>query len=469
MSDKTYDLVIIGGGPGGYVASLRAARLGLVTACVDRREGLGGTCLNVGCIPSKALLHSSERYASLVHDGAEHGIQVDGLRVDLEAMMGRKRQVVEDLGKGIAYLLDKNKVDRFTGTAIVPAAGRVEIALQDGSHETLTAKNVVLATGSEPVSLPGIEIDERQIVSSTGALSLDSVPEHLVVIGAGVIGLELGSVWARLGARVTVVEYADTVLPGMDKDVTKQAERILAKQGLEFRLSQKVSGAVCAAAGVAVGIEPRDGGDVEQIDADVVLVAVGRRPVTAGLGLDALGVATDDRGFIQVDDAFQTSVPGVYAIGDCVPGPMLAHKAEEDGVACVEGIAGSHSHVDYARIPGVVYTTPEIAAVGQTEQALKESGVAYCAGKFPFSANSRAKATGETDGFVKVLAEKRTGRVLGVHIVGPMAGELIQEAVFALEFSATAEDIGRMCHAHPGMGEAVKEAALASLGRAIHA
>jgi len=468
-NDKQYDLVIIGGGPGGYVASLRAAQLGLVTAVVDRRPNLGGTCLNVGCIPSKALLHSSERYASIEHDGASHGIAVEGLRLDLEAMMARKRSVVSDLAKGIDYLLEKNKVDRFVGLATIPEAGRVEIGLNEGGGVTLETKNIIVATGSEPISLPGIEIDEEQIISSTGALALDSVPEHLVVIGAGVIGLELGSVWSRLGARVTVVEYADGILAGMDGDITKQAQRVLAKQGLDFRLGQKVTGAARAASGVAVGVEPKDGGPVEQIDADVVLVAIGRRPVTSTLGLEALGVSIDERGFVEVDGAFQTSIPGIFAIGDCAPGPMLAHKAEEDGVACVEGIAGGIGHVDYARIPGVVYTSPEIASVGQTEEQLRADGVDYKAGKFPFSANSRARAIGETDGLVKVLADATSGRVLGVHIVGPMAGELIQEAVFALEFGATAEDIARICHAHPGMGEALKEASLATMGRAIHA
>lgn len=468
MSDPTYDLVVIGGGPAGYVASIRAAQLGLTTACIDRRPTLGGTCLNEGCIPSKALLHSSERFAATRDDAAHHGIAIDGLRLDLDAMMSRKRGVVSDLARGIDHLLEKNKVTRLVGTARIESADRVAVDLSDGTSTVLETRKVLVATGSAPVSLPGVAIDERQVVSSTGALSFESVPEHLVVIGAGVIGLELGSVWSRLGARVTVVEYADTILPGMDGDITRQARKIFARQGLEFRLDQRVTGTETAPAGVAVGIEPRAGGAVEQIDADAVLVAVGRRPVTEGLGLDRVGVRTDDRGFIVVDERFATSVPGIHAVGDCVPGPMLAHKAEEEAVACVEGIAGTPGVVHLDRIPGVVYTTPEIACVGATEEALRAAGTAFRVGKFPFSANSRARATGETDGLVKVLAAEGTGRLLGAHLIGPMAGELIQEFVFALEFGATAEDISRTCHAHPGMGEALKEAALAAMGRAIH-
>ncbi|MEM7411101.1 MAG: dihydrolipoyl dehydrogenase [Myxococcota bacterium] len=468
MSEKSYDLIVIGGGPAGYVASIRAAQLGMQVACVDKRATLGGTCLNVGCIPSKALLHSSERFAFAKEEAAAHGIALQGVELDLAAMMGRKQKVVDDLTKGIDYLLDKNKVDRFHGSASIPAAGKVQVSLADGGSVELPTRNILIATGSEPTSLPGIQIDERQVVSSTGALALETVPEHLVVIGAGVIGLELGSVWSRLGARVTVVEFLDHILPGMDRDVSKQAQKILGKQGLDFRLSSKVTALVTATSGVAVQVEPSQGGEPEQLDADVVLVAVGRRPYTEGLGLEAVGVTQDERGFLAVDGAFQTSVPGIYAVGDCVPGPMLAHKAEEDAIACVETLAGQAGHVDYDRVPGVVYTHPEIAGVGKTEDALKAEGTPYRAAKFPFSANSRAKATGETDGFVKVLVSEEHARVLGMHIIGPGAGDLLQEAVLGLEYGATAEDLARTCHAHPGMGEAVKEAALAALGRALH-
>ncbi len=468
MSDKQYDLVVIGGGPGGYVAAIRAAQLGMTTACVEGRGSLGGTCLNIGCIPSKALLQSSEKYADATKHFAEHGIKVDGVALDLPAMMGRKDKVVKNLTGGIEFLFKKNKVDYIKGWGSIPAAGSVKVALEGGGEQVLQTKSILIATGSESTPLPGVETDEKQVVTSTGALSLDKVPEHLVVIGAGVIGLEMGSVWSRLGAKVTVVEFLDRILPGMDAEIAKQTQRVLTKQGLKFKLGTKVTGAVNGKSGVKLTLEPAKGGDAEEMEAAVVLVAIGRRPFTEGLGLKELGVAMDNRGFIQVDGHYQTSVPGIYAIGDCVPGPMLAHKAEEDGVVAVERMAGQSSHVDYNMVPGVVYTWPEVAGVGKTEEQLKEEGVDYRVGKFPFTANSRAQAVGDTDGVVKVLADKRTDKVLGVHILGPLAGDILAEAVTVMEFGGSAEDIARTCHSHPGMGEAVKEAALAVDGRAIH-
>ena len=468
MADKSYDLVVIGGGPGGYVAAIRAAQLGLTTACVEGRGTLGGTCLNVGCIPSKAMLQSSEKFAEAKKHFAAHGIKVDGLELDLDAMLGRKNKVVGDLTKGIEFLFKKNKVDYLKGWGSVPKAGAVAVKLADGGETTLQAGKILIATGSESTPLPGVETDEKQVVTSTGALELAAVPQKMVVIGAGVIGLELGSVWSRLGAEVTVVEFLDRILPGMDNEIAKQTQRVLAKQGLKFQLGQKVTGANKSDGGVTLTVEPVKGGDAKEIAADVVLVSIGRRPFTEGLGLAELGVAMDNRGFIQVNDKFETSVPGVFAIGDCIHGPMLAHKAEEDGVAAVECMAGQAGHVDYDLVPGVVYTWPEVAAVGKTEEQLKEAGVEYKVGKFPFAANSRARANADTDGLVKILADKRTDKVLGVHILGPLAGDLLAEAVLAMEFGASAEDIARTCHAHPGMGEAVKEAAMAANGRAIH-
>jgi dihydrolipoamide dehydrogenase len=466
--DEIYDVVIVGGGPGGYVAGIRAGQLGLRTACVEKRGSLGGTCLNVGCIPSKALLHSSERYAEAHHELSGHGIEISGVKLDLAKMMARKDQVVEGLTKGIEFLLDKNGVEYVRGTGSIPQAGRVEVSLADGGSRTLEAGHVVIATGSESTPLAGLEIDEKQILSSTGALSLERVPERLVVVGAGAIGLELGSVWSRLGSQVTVVEFLDRILPGMDLEIAKQTQRILKRQGLEFRLSSGVTSAEVAGSVVRLAIEPAAGGERTSLEAEAVLVCVGRRPYTQGLGLEDLGVETDEHGTIRVDGRYQTSVPGVYAIGDCIHGPMLAHKAEEDGVACVEGIAGQHGHVNYDHVPAVVYTWPEVASVGKTEEQLREAGIEYRVGKFPFSANSRARATGDTDGLVKFLADARTDRVLGVHIVGPMAGDLLQEVVVAMEFAASAEDIARTCHAHPAMGEVLREAALAVAGRALH-
>ena len=465
---ERFDLVVIGAGPGGYVAAIRAAQLGMKTACVESRGALGGTCLNVGCIPSKALLHSSERFAAARDHYGDHGIELGEVKLDLGRMMGRKNEVVAGLTKGIAQLFKKNGIESVSGVGCITAPGEVEVALEDGGARRLAADHVLIATGSEPQPLAGVEIDEERIVSSTGALALDSVPEHLVVIGAGVIGLELGSVWRRLGARVTVVEYLDRILLGMDAELARQAKRILGKQGLEFRLSSAVKSAEASSEGVSLRVEPAEGGEAETLSADVVLVAVGRRPYTEGLGLDEIGVERDERGFITVNDRFETSVAGVHAIGDCIPGPMLAHKAEEDGVACAEILAGEHGHVDYDKVPAVVYTAPEIAGVGKTEEALREAGVAYRVGKFPFLANSRGRAIGETDGFVKVLADERTDRLLGVHIIGPLAGDVLQEAVVALEFGASAEDLARTVHSHPSMSEALKEAALAALGRAIH-
>jgi len=466
MAD-TYDLIIIGGGPGGYVAAIRAAQLGMKVACVEKRGALGGTCLNVGCIPSKALLQSSHHYEGAAHEFAAHGVKTGKVSLDLKTMMGRKDQVVSDLTKGIEFLFKKNKVDYIVGEGKITAAGEVAVNPAKGKAETLKANNILIATGSDVAPLPGVDIDEKQIISSTGALALDKVPENLVVVGAGVIGLELGSVWRRLGANVTVVEFLDTILPGMDADVCKQMQRILGKQGLEFKLSSKVAGAKKSKTGVTLSVEPASGGKAETIKADVVLVSIGRRPYTEGLGLEGVGVEMD-RGFIKVDEDYQTNVPGVFAIGDVIGGAMLAHKAEEEGIAAVEIMAGQSGHVDYGAIPGVVYTWPEVASVGATEEQLKEKGAAYSVGKFPFTANSRARANGETDGLVKMLSDAKTDKLLGVHIIGPAAGDLIQEAVTVMEFGGSAEDIARTCHAHPGLAEAVKEAALALAGRAIH-
>lgn len=466
MSDTPYDLVVIGGGPGGYVAAIRAAQLGMKVACVEGRGALGGTCLNVGCMPSKALLQSSEKYADARKHFASHGIKGD-FELDLAEMMRRKDKVVSDLTKGVEFLLGKNKVDYVRGWGRIPAAGEVAVALLEGGEQSLKTANILVATGSESTPLAGVEVDERQIVSSTGALSFEEVPKHLVVIGAGVIGLELGSVWARLGAKVTVVEYLDRILPEIDDETAKLAKRVLAKQDLEFKLGMRVTSAKKDDAGVTLTMESVKKGEVEALDSSVVLVSIGRRARTRGLGLEELGVQME-RGTVQVDGKFQTSVAGIYAIGDCVPGPMLAHKAEEDGVACVETLAGQRGHVNYELIPGVVYTHPEIATVGQSEEELKEAGIDYRVGKFPVSANSRARAMGESEGQVKILADAKTDRVLGVHIVAPMAGELLSEAVAVMEFGGSAEDIARTCHSHPGLSEAVKEAALAVDKRAIH-
>ena len=463
MSDTPYDLVVIGGGPGGYVAAIRAAQLGLNVACVEARDTLGGTCLNVGCIPSKALLQSSHHYAMAKSEMAAHGVKTGDVTLDLPTMMARKDKVVGDLTKGIDYLLKKNKVTRVVGRGVIADATTVKVG-----KDTLKTKNILIATGSESTPLPGIKIDEKRIVSSTGALALSEVPKNLIVIGAGIIGLELGSVWKRLGADVTVIEFLDAILPGLDGEVVRQMTRTLKKQGLKFQLSRKVTGAKASAKGVTLTAEPVAGGKVETYSADVVLVAVGRRPFTEGLGLKTAGVAQDKYGFVTVDTNFATSVPGIYAIGDVIGGMMLAHKAEDEGVAAAEIIAGEKAHVNYSAIPGVVYTWPEAAGLGKTEEALKEDGVDYKVGKFPFSANSRARCNADADGFVKILADAKTDAILGVHIVGPEAGDLIQEAVIAMEFGGSAEDLARSCHGHPGLSEAIKEAALAVGGRAIH-
>jgi len=460
---ESFDVIIIGSGPGGYVCALRAAQLGLKVGCVEKRATLGGTCLNVGCIPSKALLMSSENFHAVRHDFADHGIGVEGIKLDLARMQARKGEVVAANVKGVEFLFKKNKVTWLKGSGRITAPGRVEV---DGTE--YEAKHIVIATGSESVPLPGVEVDEKRIVSSTGALELDRVPGRLVVIGGGYIGLELGSVWSRLGAEVTVVEYLDRLVPGMDLEIGKTFERVLGKQGIKFRLSTRVTGAKADEAGVSLTVEPAAGGDPETLQADIVLVAIGRRAFTGDVGLDAVDVATDERGKVIIDEHFATNVPGIYAIGDVVAGVMLAHKAEEEGVALAEILTGQAGHVNYGVIPGVVYTWPEVASIGKTEEQLKAEGVAYNAGKFPFAANARARAMGSTDGFVKILADKRTDRILGCHIIGPDAGTVIAEIATAMEFGASAEDVARICHAHPSLNEAVKEAALAVEGRALH-
>ena len=464
----SHDLIVIGTGPGGYVCAIRAAQLGLKVAVVEKRATHGGTCLNVGCIPSKALLYASERYEEAGHGFAGMGIDVSP-RLNLAKMLAFKDEGVKGNVDGIAYLLKKNKIDPFHGTGRVLGPGRVEVNFINGERTVLEAKAIVIATGSDITRLPGVAIDENTIVSSTGALTLPQVPKHLLVVGAGVIGLELGSVWRRLGAQVTVVEFLDRILPGMDLDVAQSFKRILEKQGIAFRLGAKVTKVEGGPpAGHKVTIEPAAGGAATQLEADVVLVAIGRAPYTEGLGLAEAGIALDERGRIKVDSHFATSVPGVYAIGDVIAGPMLAHKAEDEGVALAEILAGQAGHVNYDVIPGVVYTAPEVAAVGRTEEELKAAGIAYSVGKFPFTANGRAKVNRTTDGFVKVLADAATDRILGVHMIGPHVGELIGEAAVIMEFGGSAEDLARTCHAHPTLTEAVKEAALAVAKRPIH-
>jgi dihydrolipoamide dehydrogenase len=463
----SYDLIVIGSGPGGYVCAIRAAQLGLKTAIVEKRKTHGGTCLNIGCIPSKALLHASELFEEAAHGLGAFGINVGKPKLDLAAMMKHKDDTVGANVNGVAFLLKKNKIDAFFGAGSIPAAGKVEVTAADGSKQTLETKAIVIATGSDVAGLPGVTIDEKIVVSSTGALELSKVPAKMIVVGAGVIGLELGSVWRRLGAEVAVVEFLDRILPGMDLETAKQLQRIMEKQGVKFMLGSKVAKVEAARNAARVTVEPAAGGEASTLDADIVLVAIGRRPYTEGLGLEALGVAME-RGQVVIDDHFQTNLPGVYAIGDVVRGPMLAHKAEDEGVAVAEILAGQHGHVNYDVIPGVVYTSPEIASVGATEEELKAKGVAYRSGKFPFTANGRARAMRQTDGFVKVLADAATDRVLGVHIVGHGAGEMIHEAAVLMEFGGSSEDLARTCHAHPTMSEAVKEAALAVEKRAIH-
>src|SRR5580704_6093559 len=465
---ERYDVVVIGGGPGGYVAAIRAAQLGMRAACVDSRASLGGTCLNIGCIPSKALLQSSEKFAEAGHSLAEHGITIGELGLDLAAMMARKDKVVTTLTRGVEFLFRKNKVDWLKGRARIAAPGRVAVTDNDGASQDVETGAIVIATGSESIPLPGIAVDEERIVSSTGALALERVPERLAVIGGGYIGLELGSVWSRLGAKVTVVEYLDRILPNMDRELGPALQRLLTRSGMAFKLATKVVEGRAGNEAVTLGLKPAKGGAREALAADVVLVAIGRRPFTDGLGLDEAGVARDPAGRVTVDDGFATNVAGIYAIGDVIRGPMLAHKAMEEGVAVIERLAGQKPAIDYDAIPSVVYTWPEVAAVGKTEEELKTAAIEYRVGKFPFTATPRARTNGDTDGFVKVLADAATDRVLGVHIIGPDAGTLIAEATLAIEFGASAEDIARTSHAHPTLNEALKEAALAVAGRAIH-
>ncbi|MDP2148080.1 MAG: dihydrolipoyl dehydrogenase [Parvibaculum sp.] len=466
VPSASYDVVIIGGGPGGYNAAIRAGQLGLTAACIEMRETLGGTCLNVGCMPSKALLHASELYEMANKDFAGLGIEVTPT-LNLAQMMAQKVESVTALTKGIEFLCKKNKVDWVRGRGRIAGTGRVEITAADGSVSTIAAKNIVIATGSEPTPLPGVAFEGGKVVESTGALSLSAVPKHLIVVGAGIIGLELGSVWRRLGAEVTVVEYLDRITPGMDTDLARAFQRSLTKQGMNFKLGSKVTAAKSSKDGVELTVEPAAGGAAETLKGDVVLVAIGRRPYTEGLGLETVGVTPDKRGFID-HDHFRVA-EGVWVMGDVTHGPMLAHKAEEDAVAVIELIAGKAGHVDYNLVPSVVYTAPEVAWVGQTEDQLKAAGVAYKAGKFPFSANSRAKINHETDGFVKVLADAVTDRILGVHILGPQAGEMIGEACVAMAFGGSSEDVARVCHPHPTRSEAVKQAAMGVEGWTMQA
>jgi dihydrolipoamide dehydrogenase len=465
-----YDVVVIGSGPGGYVCAIKAAQLGLKVAVIEKRDTFGGTCLNIGCIPSKALLHASEVFHEAGHSLDALGVEVSKPKLNLSKMMAHKDAVVKANVSGVAFLFKKNKIDGIVGTGSVLGQGKVKIAAADGSEQLIEAKNIVIATGSDVAGIPGVDVvfDEKVIISSTGAIALDKVPGHLVVVGGGVIGLELGSVWARLGAKVTVVEYLDKILGTMDGDVSKQFQRMLEKQGMIFRMSSKVTGVAKSKKGASVIFEPVSGGAAETIVADAVLVATGRKPYTEGLGLAKAGVVLDERGRVEVDGHWQTSVAGIYAIGDVVKGPMLAHKAEDEGVAVAEIIAGQKGHVNFDVIPSVVYTAPEVASVGKTEEELKASGVQYKAGKFPFTANGRARAMQHTDGFVKILADAVTDRVLGVHIVGHAAGELIHECAVLMEFSGSSEDMARTCHAHPTMSEAVREAALGTFAKSIH-
>lgn len=463
-----FDVVVIGAGPGGYVCALRAAQLGMNVATVDKRGAPGGTCLNVGCIPSKALLHASEAYEEAQHAG-DMGIKLGKVSLDLPTMMKFKNEGIDGNTQGVTFLLKKNGVEEIHGAAQITAAGAVAVKGIDGKNRALTAKHIIIATGSDVATLPGVEIDEERVVSSTGALTFDAVPKHLLIVGAGIIGLELGSVWRRLGAEVTVVEFLDRITPGVDADLAKNFQRVLTKQGMNFKLGHKVKSVVAQKNAVKVTIaKSDDSGADETLTADRVLVATGRRPYTDGLGLEAVGVALDDKGRIKTDAHFATNVAGIYAIGDVIAGPMLAHKAEEEGVALAEMLAGKAGHVNYNLIPGVIYTNPEVAWVGKTEEELKADHVTYKVGKFPFLANGRAKVNRTTDGFVKILADAETDRVLGVHIMGPHAGEMIAEAAIAMEFVASSEDIARACHAHPTLTEAVKEAALAVDGRALH-
>lgn len=468
----SYDLIVIGSGPGGYVCAIRAAQLGLKTAVVEKRATFGGTCLNIGCIPSKAMLNASELYDEASHKFAEMGIKVGTPAVDLAAMLKYKQQAVDVNVKGVDYLFRKNKIEAFHGAAHITAPGKVEVTNADGkaqsTRQVLETKAIVIATGSDVARLNGIDIDEKRVVSSTGALELPAVPKKLLIVGAGIIGLELGSVWRRLGAEVTIVEFLDHILPGIDAEVGKQFHRIVQKQGIAVRLSSKVAAVDASGKVLKVKVEPAAGGASETIEADIVLVAIGRAPYTDGLGLETVGVKKDNRGRVLVDSRYRTNVDGIYAIGDVIAGPMLAHKAEDEGVAVAEILAGQAGHVNYDVIPNVVYTYPEIACVGKSEEELKAAGIAYKVGKFPFTANARARINLTAEGFVKILADAKTDRVLGVHIIGPDAGNMIGEAAVAMEFGASSEDIARTCHAHPTLSEAIKESALAVAKRAIN-
>ena len=467
MSDK-YDLVVIGAGPGGYVAAIRAAQLGLRVACIDKRDTLGGTCLNVGCIPSKSLLSASGKYEEASKKFADIGIELSGLQVNLKQMFSKKDLVVSELTKGIEFLFKKNKVEWLSGEAFIKSNTEVEVTFNSGKKTRIVADKIMIAVGSEPVCLPNLAFDEKKIVSSTGALSLEEVPERLVVVGAGYIGLEMGSVWSRLGSTVTVVEFLDKIVPNNDQEIAKHFQRNLQKQGLNFMLGTKVIQVDLNDKGVSLFAETVKGGKQQKIDCDVVLVAVGRKPSTDNLGLEDIGVKRDKNGFILVDDKLETSVKNILAIGDCILGPMLAHKAEEEGVAAVEMIVGGSAHIDHNLVPSIIYTHPEVASVGKTEEQLKSQKVDYSVGKFPFSANSRARANDDTDGFVKILADSDSDQILGVHIIGPEAGTLIHECATAMVYGASAEDIARTCHGHPTLNEAIKEAALAVDGRPIH-
>lgn len=466
----SYDVVVIGTGPGGYVAAIKAAQLGLKVAVIEKRSTFGGTCLNVGCIPSKALLHASEVFAEASHSFDALGVEIGALKLNLEKMQAHKIATVKANTTGVEFLFKKNKVEAFIGTGKVVAAGKVSVTAEDGSVKELETKNIIIATGSDVAGIPGVQvnIDEKIIVSSTGALEFTKVPEHLVVVGGGVIGLELGSVWSRLGAKVTVIEYLDKVLGSMDGEVSKQFQRMLAKQGMDFKLSAKVTGVEKSGKGAKVTFEPVKGGEAVTIEADAVLISTGRRPYTDGLGLVEAGVALDERGRVAINDHWQTNIAGIYALGDVVKGPMLAHKAEDEGVAVAEIIAGQKGHVNFDVIPSVVYTQPEVASVGKTEEELKAAGIEYKVGKFPFTANGRARAMQHTDGFVKILADKATDKVLGAHILGYNAGEMIHELTVLMEFGGSSEDLARTCHAHPTMSEAVRESAMATYDKPIH-
>lgn len=465
---NSFDIIVIGGGPGGYVHAIKAAQLGKKVAIVESRATLGGTCLNVGCIPSKALLSASHEYHKAAHDFEKFGIKVSAPKLDVGKFMAFKDEVVDANVKGVDFLMKKNKIERFTGIGSIKEPGVVTVKSAKGDTQEIKGKYIVIATGSASIDIPNVTVDEKQIVTSTGALELDKVPEKMVVIGGGVIGLEMASVWSRVGSKVTVIEFLDRILPGMDMDVSKEMQKILTKQGLEFKLSTKVTSAKADKKGVTLTVEPAAGGKAETVNADVVLVAIGRKAYTDGLNLDAVGVKRDERGRILVDEHFETNIEGIYAIGDVIPGPMLAHKAEEDGFALAEMLAGEHGHVDYNLVPGVVYTAPEAANIGKTEDQLKKEGIAIKVGKFPFMANGRARSMNATDGFVKIIADAKTDKVLGAHIVGPEAGALIHEVAVLMGFGGSSEDLARICHAHPTLNEAVKEAALATFSLPIH-